>query len=86
MLWMWSAVCFALRATAADRESTDPKTADLTKPVDLTKIDRSVAKEPEYSNSPRYCLLVFGEKAESRVWIERINLAHEIGVRHFQIS
>ena len=28
--------------------------------VDLTKIDRTIAKEPAYKNKPRYCLLVFG--------------------------
>ena len=58
VLWMWCAVCGALSATAADRET-----------VDLTKIDRSVAKEPNYSKAPRYCLLVFGMKAETRVWL-----------------
>jgi hypothetical protein len=38
--------------------------------ADLTKIERRLAKEPEYrSKSPRYCLLVFGPKAETRVWL-----------------
>jgi hypothetical protein len=46
-------------ATAADTEK-----------VDLTKIDRSIAKEPKYeSDSPEYCLLVFGARAETRVWL-----------------
>ncbi len=58
VLLMCCAVCSTLPASAADREA-----------VDLTKIERSVAKEPEYSKSPRYCLLIFGEKAESRVWL-----------------
>ena len=36
--------------------------------VDLTKIDRAIAKEPVYkSKSPRYCLLVFGPEAKTRV-------------------
>src|SRR5687768_10161165 len=38
--------------------------------VDLTKIDRTIPKEPAYqSKSPKYCLLVFGPKAETRVWV-----------------
>jgi hypothetical protein len=38
--------------------------------VDLTKIDRTIGKEPAYlSKSPKYCLLVFGAKAETRVWL-----------------
>jgi hypothetical protein len=38
--------------------------------ADLTKIDRTLRKEPAYrSKSPKYCLLVFGPKAETRVWL-----------------
>jgi hypothetical protein len=38
--------------------------------VDLAKIDRTIRKEPAYqSKSPKYCLLVFGPKAETRVWL-----------------
>ncbi len=36
---------------------------------DLSKIDRSIGKEPKYESQPRYCLLVFGEKASTRVWL-----------------
>src|SRR2546425_12221632 len=37
---------------------------------DLTKIDRTIAKEPQYqSKSPKYGLLVFGPKADKRVWL-----------------
>src|SRR5215207_6276525 len=36
--------------------------------ADLTKVDRTLKKEPVYlSNSPRYGLLVFGPMAETRV-------------------
>ena len=36
--------------------------------ADLSKIDRTIRKEPVYlSKSPKYCLLVFGPKAETRV-------------------
>ena len=36
---------------------------------DLTKIDRRVGKEPRYKAKPKYCLVVFGPKAEKRVWL-----------------
>ena len=35
----------------------------------LSKIDRSIGNEPEYKSQPRYCLLVFGEQAKTRVWL-----------------
>jgi hypothetical protein len=35
----------------------------------LGKIDRGVTKEPDYQNSPKYCLLVFGPEAKHRVWL-----------------
>jgi hypothetical protein len=37
--------------------------------ADLTKIDRTIAKEPAYKSKPRYCLLVFGPQAKFRVWL-----------------
>jgi hypothetical protein len=37
--------------------------------VDLTKIDRTIAKEPVYKTNPKYCLLVFGQGAKTRVWL-----------------
>jgi hypothetical protein len=37
--------------------------------ADLSKIDRTLRKEPKYENSPKYCLLVFGPKADFRVWV-----------------
>lgn len=37
--------------------------------VGLRQIDRSIAKEPAYKNKPKYCLLVFGEQARTRVWL-----------------
>ena len=37
---------------------------------DLDKLDHPLRKEPAYqSKSPRYCLAVFGPKAETRVWL-----------------
>ena len=44
--------------------------ADSAEAVDLQKIDRSIRKEPVYqSENPQYCLLVFGPKANVRVWL-----------------
>jgi hypothetical protein len=37
--------------------------------ADLTKIDRTIAKEPAYATKPKYCLLVFGPEAKTRVWL-----------------
>jgi hypothetical protein len=43
-----------------------PASAD----ADLTMIDRTIARQPAYqSGSPRYCLLVFGPEAATRVWL-----------------
>jgi hypothetical protein len=40
--------------------------------TDLTRIDRSIAKEPVYkTRTPEYCLLVFGPEAKFRVWLVR---------------
>jgi len=37
--------------------------------ADLTKIDRTIAKEPAYKSKPKYCLLVFGPEAKTRIWL-----------------
>jgi hypothetical protein len=38
--------------------------------ADLTKVPRTIAKEPTYqTKNPRYALLVFGEQASPRVWV-----------------
>ena len=38
--------------------------------ADLTKIDRTIRKEPTYqSKEPLYCLLVFGPEARERAWL-----------------
>jgi hypothetical protein len=36
---------------------------------ELTKIQRTIAKEPAYTSKPKYCLLVFGPEAKTRVWL-----------------
>jgi hypothetical protein len=37
--------------------------------VDLSKIDRKIGKEPVYTSQPKYCLLVLGPEAKTRVWL-----------------
>lgn len=37
--------------------------------TDLAKIDRTIAQEPVYGHKPKYCLLVFGPEAKTRVWL-----------------
>jgi hypothetical protein len=37
--------------------------------VDLTKLDRTIRKEPAYRTKPLYALLVLGPKAETRIWL-----------------
>jgi len=36
---------------------------------ELSKVDRTVKKEPTYKGKPRYCLLAFGQDAKYRVWL-----------------
>ncbi len=37
--------------------------------ADLTKIERRLTKEPVYQAKPKYCLLVFGPEAKTKVWL-----------------
>ncbi|MFO0926367.1 MAG: hypothetical protein U0736_04920 [Gemmataceae bacterium] len=37
--------------------------------ADLAQINRTIGKEPAYRGKPRYCLLVLGAKADTRVWL-----------------
>jgi hypothetical protein len=37
--------------------------------ADLSRVDRSITKEPKYAGKPKYCLLVFGAEARHRVWL-----------------
>ena len=37
--------------------------------VDLAKIERTLVKEPAYRSKPKYCLLVLGPEAKTRVWL-----------------
>jgi hypothetical protein len=46
----------------------DPTPAPLVTLPDLSGLDRSLI-EPTYRGNPQYCLLVFGPRAETRVWL-----------------
>jgi hypothetical protein len=37
--------------------------------ADLAKVDRAIAGEPTYKSKPKYCLLVFGPEAKTKVWL-----------------
>jgi len=37
--------------------------------ADLSKIPRTIAKEPVYKSKPKYCLVVFGPEVKKRMWI-----------------
>jgi hypothetical protein len=37
--------------------------------ADLSKIDRTIRKQPEYKGKPAYALLLFGREAKVRVWV-----------------
>jgi len=37
--------------------------------TDLAAIEKTIGTEPAYLTEPRYCLLIFGAKANIRVWI-----------------
>jgi len=37
--------------------------------IDLSKIDRSISREPEYVHAPHYALIVFGPQASHRSWL-----------------
>jgi hypothetical protein len=39
--------------------------------ADLTRIDRSIAREPKYAGKPQRCLVVFGRDIRDRVWLVR---------------
>ncbi len=44
--------------------------APLARAADLAKIERKIAREPAYqTKTPKYCLLVFGLDAKTRVWL-----------------
>lgn len=38
-------------------------------PANLAAIERVILKEPKYEGKPRYCLLVFGKEAKTRIWL-----------------
>ncbi len=39
--------------------------------ADLSKIDRTIGKQPAYRSEPKYCLVLFGPEAKTRIWLVR---------------
>lgn len=44
-------------------------TTQVVQAQDLSRIDRTIRKEPTYRGKPRYALLVFGPDAATRIWV-----------------
>src|SRR5205085_12474760 len=57
----WAAVTFA---RVDDKPPPDPLVPEY-----LTKIDRTIKKEPKYAGTPLYLLLAFGPEAKDKVWV-----------------
>jgi RNA polymerase sigma factor (sigma-70 family) len=51
------------------KEERPPQLLDPLVPEYLTKIDRTIKKEPTYAGTPLYLLLAFGPEAKSKVWV-----------------
>jgi hypothetical protein len=49
--------------------STSRHLAGSSTAVDLSKVSRTIAKEPTYKTKPKYCLVVFGPEATNRIWL-----------------
>jgi RNA polymerase sigma factor (sigma-70 family) len=59
-----------LRQTQAAEPMKAPARVEQPEPaLDLTKIERTIRKEPAYRGKPRYALLVLGPKAQTRIWL-----------------
>lgn len=41
----------------------------LANAADLSKVDRTIKKEPAYQGKPKYCLLAFGPEAKTKIWV-----------------
>lgn len=71
---------FSVKPTTCELPIVDPKPETtvapppkllnpIKPPVDLSKIDRTIFRAPTYKHKPRYCLLLFGPQANTRVWL-----------------
>jgi hypothetical protein len=58
-----------LAVTHAEDPGHAGKRWDFVEQYGLTKIDRTIGKEPAYASKPKYCLVVFGPEAKTRVWL-----------------
>jgi hypothetical protein len=62
--------CFMNRSLFFTLLAVLVQSAIPTQAADLTRIERTIAKEPAYkSKSQKYCLLVFGPEAKTKVWL-----------------
>ncbi len=57
------------KSAAEPKKAEAPQVVRTTAHVDLAKIERKIAKEPAYQSKPKYCLLVLGPEARTRVWL-----------------
>src|SRR5438132_12874181 len=70
-------VLAAEQATAESGTAPQPESKDADRAQDkraagaagLSKLDRTIKKEPAYQSRPKYCLLVFGPQAKERGWV-----------------
>jgi hypothetical protein len=82
LILAWPTFCFAAyRADVCDDYASrsscvrDLSTADTAVPRELQSsdvlsgVDRTLTREPAYRSGSRYCLLVFGPEAKTRVWL-----------------
>src|SRR5438552_416537 len=58
----------AARQTAA-KTDTDRSGGLKADKEQRQQIERKITKEPAYKSKPKYCLLVFGPEAKTRVWL-----------------
>ncbi|GEM_PF-2535105 len=64
------ALAFGVALTWAQEPAKTASQGAAGKTVDLTKIERKILEEPIYlTGQPKYCLLVFGSEAKTRVWL-----------------
>jgi hypothetical protein len=63
-------VLLALFSGSIPARSADLPKSAVTDAPDLSRIERTIVREPLYDSSePKYCLLVFGLEARTRIWL-----------------
>ncbi len=69
LLLLGLGVVIRLGASSVQESAKEPARPAPASAADLNKVDRTIAREPVYQSKPRYCLLVFGPEAKTRVWL-----------------